>query len=197
MGKLSIKFAILFSSILLVATIVGSILAADYAQGQEPPFPAYGSGKIEVRIYTDYFCAPCQGMEPALEPFLRDLVKNNVIRVTLVDTPFSRTTLIYAKYFLYALTSKNDLEQALKVRNLLFDTAAGKNVTTKEGIEELFKNKGILYTVFDPKVVFDRFNTLFKEDRIDATPSCVIVKGGKKETFVGGADIINALKGLK
>lgn len=150
-----------------------------------------------MRIYTDYFCPPCRGMEPTVEPVLKNLLKKKAIRLTLVDTPFNLSSPLYARYFLYALAKENDAEHALKVRNLLFDVAARKNVTTKEGIEEIFKSKGIPFAAFDPKAVFDRFNNLIKEDNITATPSCVIIKGGKKETFVGGVDIVNALKGLK
>ena len=187
-----------YFSALLITTIAAFLFAGALSvRGQDAPFPTYGSGAIEVRIYTDYFCPPCRGMEPAVEPVLKNLLKKKAIRLTLVDTPFNPSSPLYARYFLYALAKKNDAEHALKVRNLLFDAAARKNVTTKEGIEELFRSKRIRYTAFEPKPAFDRFNALIKEDHIDATPSCVIVKGGKKETFVGGANIINALKRLK
>jgi thiol:disulfide interchange protein DsbA len=180
-------------------TIMLLILSATglCAQGQEGPFPTYGSGAVQVCIYTDYFCPPCRGMEPAVESLLRDLIKRNVIRVTLVDTPFGKYSPLYARYFLYALKAKNDLEYALKVRNILFDAAAKNDVTTKEGIEELFRNKGIRYSAFEPKSAFDRYNALIKEDQINATPTCVIIRAGKKEKFVGGPDIVNALKGMK
>lgn len=166
------------------------------ANGQELPFPEYGSGKIQVRLYTDYFCPPCRRMEPAVEPVLRDLIKRGVIRLTLVDTPYSRHSPLYARYFLYALNGKNDLGQALKVRNILFETAANENVTTKDRLEEILKGKGIPYQSFDVKPAFDRFNVLIKEDHINATPTCVIIKSGKKEAFTGGEAIINALKRL-
>jgi thiol:disulfide interchange protein DsbA len=183
---------------LLITTIAAFLFAGTLSVlGQDAPFPTYGSGAIEVRIYTDYFCPPCREMEPAVEPVLKNLLKKKAIRLTLVDTPFNPSSPLYARYFLYALAKKNDAEHALKVRNILFDAAARKNVTTKEGIEELFRSKRIRYTAFDPKPAFDRFNALIKEDNINATPNCVIIKGGNKETFVGGADIIKALKGLK
>ncbi len=133
------SFAVLFFTIFSL-----SILTAGHARGQEEaPFPTYGSGAVQVCIYTDYFCPPCRGMEPAVEPILRDLIKRNVIRVTLVDTPFSGLSVLYARYLLYALNTRNDFEHALRVRNTLFEAAASKNITTKEGIEGLFKSKGI------------------------------------------------------
>jgi thiol:disulfide interchange protein DsbA len=187
-----------FFSALLITTIAAFLFSGALSvRGQDQQFPTYGSGAIEVRIYTDYFCPPCRGMEPAVEPVIRNLLKKKVIQLILVDTPFSRNTLLYAKYFLYALREKNNLELAFKVRNILFNAAVKKNIATKEEIEELFKIKGIRYTAFEPKPAFERFNALIKEDNINATPTCVIIKGGKKEEFIGGDDIIKALKALK
>jgi thiol:disulfide interchange protein DsbA len=167
-----------------------------YAQGQEIPFPQYGTGPIHVFIYTDYFCPPCRATEPLVEPILRDLLKRNAITLTFIDVPYHRLTPLFAKYFLYALKTKNDSDHAFHIRNALIAATADKNMTTEKRIGELFKSKGIPYTVFEAKPVFDRYNALIKEDHINATPTCVIVKKGKKESFVGGPDIIAALKRL-
>lgn len=186
-------FSVLFIAIMTAFFLTG----ASSVRGQDLTFPAFGSGAIQVRVYTDYFCPPCRGMEPAVEPLLRDLIKRNVIRVILVDVPYRKCSPLYARYFLYALKARNDLEHALKVRNILFDAAAGADISTKEGIEDLFRKKGIPYTAFEPKPTFNQYNTLIKEDRINATPTCVIVQGGRKEAFTGRIDIVTALKGLK
>jgi thiol-disulfide isomerase/thioredoxin len=167
-----------------------------HAQGDKTPFPAYGSGAIEVRIYSDYFCPPCRKLEPHLEPILKDLLKRNIIRLTLVDFPMHEESTLYTRYFLYALKSRNDAEYGLHVRNILFNAAAGKDFLTKKKVEELFRNNKIPYAAFDPKPIFVQFNTMLAEDRINQTPTCVIIKAVKREAFVGGEDILNALKGL-
>ncbi len=179
-------------------TIMLLILSATglCAQGQEIPFPQYGTGPIHVFIYTDYFCPPCRATEPLVEPILRDLLKRNAITLTFIDVPYHRFTPLFAKYFLYALKTKNDSDHAFHIRNVLIGATADKNRTTEKRIGELFKSKGIPYTVFEARPVFDRYNALIKEDHINATPTCVIVKKGKKESFVGGPDIIAALKRL-
>ena len=41
------------------------------------------------------------------------------------------------------------------------------------------------------------YNALIKEDKINSTPTCVVVRNGQKKAFVGGPDIVNALKFLK
>jgi protein-disulfide isomerase len=184
--------------IIVIIAVLGFIsVGALFAQSPVAPFSAYGAGAIQVRFYTDYFCPPCLAMEPAVEPVLRDLLKRKVITLTLVDVPFHRHSSLYAQYFLYALKGKNDLEHALKVRNILFEAAASTQVTTREQLEEIFKSKRISYVVFDPKPSFNRYNALITEDSIRSTPTCVIIKGGKKEAFVGRQDILKALKHLQ
>ena len=69
-------------------------------------------------------------------------------------------------------------------------------MTTVERVEALLKEKGIPFTSFDAKPIFERYNLLLKEDKINSTPTLVIIKGGKKEKWVGGQDIIRALGGL-
>ena len=183
---------------LCITLITGFIsVSAFLAHANNVSFPAYGSGAIQVRIYTDFFCHPCRGMETAVEPVLMDLVKRNIITLIMVDTPFYRYSTLYARYFLYAIQAKNSFEHALMVRNTLFEATDNKHMTTEERIEELFRNKKIPFAAFDPKSTFEWFNSLLQYDKINATPSCVIVRGDNMEMFVGGEDIINALKRLQ
>ena len=182
----------------LETMILGGLIVAGigWAEERNPPFPSYGSGPVEVRLYTDYFCPPCRAMEQAVEPILKDLLKKNAIRLTLVDVPHNQLTPLFARNFLYAIKENNDPEHAFRVRNILMEASARKDVTTQERIEALFMEKGIAYAVFDAKPAFDRCNALLKEDKINATPTCVVIKNGQKKAFVGGPDIINALKAL-
>jgi thiol:disulfide interchange protein DsbA len=185
-------------SILVFMAVLGFIYTgALFAESPAAPFPTYGAGAIQVRLYTDYFCPPCRAMEPPVEPVLRDLLNRKVITLTLVDVPLRPSSPLYAQYFLYALKGKNDSEHALKIRNVLFEAAASTHVTTREQLEETFKGKKIPYAVFDPKLSFSRYNDLIMEDGIRSTPTCVIIKGVRKEAFVGGPDILKALKNLQ
>jgi thiol:disulfide interchange protein DsbA len=135
-------------------------------------------------------------MEPDVEPILKELLKKTAIRLTLVDVPFSPLTPLFARNFLYTLKANNDLEQVLRARNVLMEAATNKEIKTQERIEALFKEKGIAYGLWDLKPAFDRYNALLTEDKINATPTCVIGKNGEKKAFVGGEDIIKALKAL-
>jgi len=95
--------------ILLGAAVAGfAFLGAAHAQEREAPFPQYGTGPVQVFIYTDYFCPPCRAMEPLAEPVLQDLLKRNRITLTFIDVPFHRLTPLYAKYFLSAYSARKE-----------------------------------------------------------------------------------------
>jgi len=187
---------VLAFGVFLMVLIGLSAAGSGWAEERNQPFPSFGSGAVEVRLYTDYFCPPCRAMEPGVEPILKELLKKNAIRLILVDVPFSRLTPLFARNFLYALKKDNGFEHALRVRSILMEASTNKEMTTQERIEALFKEKGIASGVWDPKPAFDRYNALLQEDKINATPSCVMIKNGQKKTFVGGEDILNALKAL-
>lgn len=187
------SLAIPFMFFVLLA-FLHSVPAAGNAA--EALVPSFGEGKVKVRLYADYFCPPCRDMEPAVEPIISELIKDNVINLTFADTPFYKHSSLYVRYFLYALNEKKDLEHALAVRRLLID-AAKQGLDSAEKLEALFKANKIALKPFDPKPIFDIMSGYLNKDQINATPSCVIEMDGKKDRYVGGSDIVGALNQLK
>jgi thiol-disulfide isomerase/thioredoxin len=190
--KAVITVSIMTGLILFSLLFEGSVTPV-YAQ--DTSMPSFGNGRIEVRIYTDYFCNPCRAVEPELEPLIRSLVKKGKITVLFVDTPIHSLTPLYAKYFLYAVGANKDFSNALHVRSVLFE-AAKQNVTGNQQLEDLLRQKGIKLKLFDTKTAFAALSSYIREDAINATPTCVIYDNGKKEKFTG-PDIIKALERLK
>ncbi len=189
----------LILSSMVIALILFSLVfrgSATPVYAEEMSLHTFGSGKVLVRIYTDYFCSPCKNMEPSLEPVITDLVKKNIITLTFIDTPFYKFSSLYASYFLYGLNEKKSLEHALLVRNALIE-ASNQKICEPDKLEAFLNTKGIKIKSFDTKPTFDLFGKFLRDDQIKATPSCVIEKEGKKEVFVGGKDIIQALQLLK
>jgi len=135
-------------------------------------------------------------MEPSIEPILMDLVKRDLIRLTLVDTPTGRTTVLYARYFLYTLNMKKDFDQALLARRVLFG-AAEEKIATRDVLENRLAQRGIEFKPTDISPVFRFWEDLLNEDQIRSTPTCVIVNGEKKEIHVGTLKILKALEELK
>lgn len=179
------------------------ILLSIFFEGSVPPSYAgesfvhvFGRGKINVRFYTDYFCPPCRAMEPDVAPIIRELVEQDKINITFIDTPFYQHSSLYARYYLYAMGSRREIEHALATRAVLIETAK-QNIGDPARIEALLTDKGIIVKPFDTKPVFDLYSRALKEDGINSTPTCVIENNGKKEKIVGGANIVGALKNLR
>jgi hypothetical protein len=78
---------------------------------------------------------------------------------------------------------------------VLFEAAKAK-ITEKEKLEEYLMKKGVRFKPFDVKPSFQLLESYIREDRISATPTCVIFRDGKKEAFQG-ADIAKALAALQ
>ncbi len=180
----------------VLLTLCSGIIGWETAGGQENFLPSFGTGTIEVRLYTDYFCSPCRDMEPDLEPLLLDLVKGGVIHLTFIDVPTSQNTILYVRYFLSALGEKKDFDLALHTRRVLFE-AAGKRVVDKKQLVNLLTEKGIALKPVDVNPVFSLWNRYLQEDQIRSTPSCVIVHGGQKAAHVGNLEVIKALEILR
>lgn len=165
----------------------------------EALIPTFGTGKVMVRIYTDYFCGPCANAEPKIEPIISELVRKNVITLTFVDTPIHPPTSLYARYFLFILNEKNEFDHALRVRALLFK-AAKSNIVDKEKLEEYLKKNNVQCKLMDLKPTLAVLNGYLQELQANggvSTPSCMINDGGKRSVYRGGANIVKALELLR
>ncbi|HET57168.1 MAG TPA: hypothetical protein ENN35_01850 [Deltaproteobacteria bacterium] len=181
---------------IIIAVILVIIATAGYS-GREParaggeplPFPSYGDGSVEVRLYSNYFCGPCRVVDEAVSPLLADLLARNVIRLTIVEVPGS---VLFVNFFLYALKADNSFEQATAVRKVLFEAAREREARTGEALAALFRENGIAYEEFDASRLYPRFNELIREDDLRATPTLVTITNGEKRFYRGKA-IITAL----
>jgi len=190
--KIFMTFSIVIGFILFLVLFKGTaapVYAADTL------IPSFGNGHVQVRLYTDYFCKPCNALEPKLEPVINDLVKRGVITITFIDAPVHKETTLYAKYFLYILNEKKELNYALRARAVLFE-AAKQKITDSNKLEAFIKKKGIGFKPFDVKLTFGIFSSYLKEDKINKTPTCVINNRGKRENFTG-SNIKGALGSLR
>ena len=133
------------------------------ASAQDMSLFSFGKGKIQVRLYADYFCGPCRDLEPKIEYLISDLVKRDIITITFIDAPFHKYSSLYAKYFLYILSEKKEINHALKARATLFE--ASKIPLDDEGkLEAFLQKKGVKFKIFDTKPVFAILQNYIRED---------------------------------
>jgi thiol-disulfide isomerase/thioredoxin len=132
-----LNFRVSRKVLIVVAVILGLLFFVLFFEGTTRPvladstlIPSFGSGKVKLRIYTDYFCGPCDKLEPKLDEMVKSLVRNKMATVTFVDTPIHTPTPMYARYFLYILNAKNEFEYAMRTRALLF-AAARQNIVER------------------------------------------------------------------
>jgi uncharacterized membrane protein len=190
-----------WSVILLV--VLGALFASFTFSGSVTPsyagdirYPDFGNEKagLEIIVYSDYFCPACGKADDEINNALRKL--KDKARIRFVDVPLHAGSLEYAEVFLYAwFESGNKLESALKVREILFEAA--KTKTDQYGIIKLLAAKGISFKTDKDRArdIFRGFyNPLMQMDKISSTPSVVVVKGKSRKTYVGGAEILKALK---
>jgi thiol-disulfide isomerase/thioredoxin len=176
----------------LFITFISPAPAVDEDRGI---IPSYGQGPLEVLIFSDYFCPPCQALEPKLEPVLDELYKQGSVKITFVDTPMHRETPLFAKFYLYAAKAAPDYRAAVRARQVLFALAGKENVFwMDERIEEAFQKAKIAFTHFDFSTAQPELNRLISKYRVDTTPTCVILSpGAKAQKYTGAGDILKGL----
>ena len=125
-------------------------------------------------VFTDYFCPPCQGLEPNLEPMLEKIHAKGRAEIIFVDMPIYKETPLYARYYLYAANAKGGFKDVMDARRALFSIARGKTVKDEESLAKALKEKGIPFKPYDPKPVFNAWNDMIRQHKVQGTPSCVI-----------------------
>ena len=180
----------------LFITFISPAPAADVNKGS---IPSYGHGPHEVLIFSDYFCPPCQALEPKLEPVLDALYRQGNVKIRFVDTPMHKETPLFAKFYLYAAKAAPDYRAAMRARQVLFALAGKENVFwMDERIEEAFRKEKVAFTPFDFRTVQPELNRLIREHRVESTPTCVILSpGAKAQKYIGADDILKGLRSLQ
>ena len=183
---------------LWILSIVCMLLNPSFAAGADLNSSSSNpsSKGIEIFIFTDYFCPPCNSIEPYLEKALADLHQLGV-KVTLVDKPISPLTPLYSKYYLYAARAANNFAETLHVRRLLFDIAKTRTVESESELIRQLKQNKVKIAIFDVKPVFDQWTDLIQQYAVRSTPTCVVVRPAQNvNTYTGSRNIPEAIDQL-
>ena len=147
---------------------------------------SYGSGPVEVFIFTDYFCPPCRSIESHMEEALESLHRLGV-KITFVDMPFYPLTPLYASYFLYGAKAAEEFTDVLRVRRALFDIAQLKTVDSDAELVRRLKEKQIRISLLDLGPVFDQWSGIIKRFSVKSTPTCVVTRPGQEMQVLNGS----------
>ena len=212
-------YCLLFAAILLLLFIVnfrsvkvrwmalgllgGFLIFLIFFEGMATPVyagdtlvPSFGSGPVRVRLYTDYFCVPCSALEPQIAKSIEEMVEKKMIRITFIDTPIHRETTLYARYFIYICNEQKDFRKIMSARHALFE-AARNRITDPEKLETHLAKNGIRFKPIDVKPTFDVLTSYLKEEGIRGTPIMTVLKGGKRESYLGVPNIAQAVADLQ
>lgn len=173
-------------------TFNGSVVPSYAAEAGDPEF-GNAKAQTEVVLYSDYRCPACGKVDESVNKALLRL--KDKIRIRFVDVPGHPGSMQYAEVFLYSwFKSGSGIETALKVRQILFEEA--KNKTDQKNVIEILKSRGVALQADEAaarEIFRQRYNPLMKTDKISATPTLVVVKGGERKKYVGGEEILKAL----
>lgn len=171
------KRSVLIIVLIIVLCMLVAPISGSAAEEAESLF-SYGSGPIEVLIFTDYFCSPCRAVEPYLEKALIDLHRLGV-KVTFVDKPIYSITPLYSKYFFYGAKAANGFDEVLHIRRILFDIAATKAVRSERELMQQLKEHNIQLMLMEVKPLFDRWAELIERFGVRSTPTCIVSRPGQ------------------
>ncbi|MEN6422128.1 MAG: thioredoxin domain-containing protein [Smithella sp.] len=178
-------------------TLSGSVTPA-YGQEIARGVPTLGNGKYEIVMFADYFCPPCLSIDTKAEPLLKELLATKKVKITFVDVPYHKLTLLYSKYYLYAVNANPQAENIFYIRKTLFEAAQIKHIEKEDALVAYLKEKKISWKTMNEKSAFQIFQAVFNDNKVNATPTCVI-KYSKKDVkkFVSGDEIWKGLTELK
>lgn len=187
---------VLMGYLVMISAFSGSVTPAYGAEASL--VPSFGKGKVEIIVFTDYFCPPCQAVEKDLEPVLEAVLKNEQATVMFVDMPIHRQTVLYAKFFLYAVRAANDYREALQARHQLFDLAKGSAPGSDADLTGALQARYVRLSPHDVKPAFKALDEIIQRHKINSTPTMMVqYSPADVRTYRGTTEIRQGLESLK
>lgn len=152
-----------------------TVFSASVKAAENYKVPSYGSGPVELIIFTDYFCESCQPLENEFEAVLKKLLAKGEVKITFVDIPIpgNLSSPLFTKYFLYAAQAEAGYVNAIKAREFIFKMA-GQNSITEGAIEKTFKTEGIAFKIFNYKPALVESKILISRNKVSKAPTYIL-----------------------
>lgn len=152
-----------------------TVFSTSLYAAEKSKLPSYGSGPVELIIFTDYFCEPCQGLEKELEAIQDKLLAKGEVKLIFVDIPISGnlSSPLFTKYFLYAAHAETGYANAIQARKFIFKMA-GQYSITEGAIEKTFKTGGISFKIFNYKPILVESKILISKHNVNKAPTYIL-----------------------
>jgi uncharacterized membrane protein/thiol-disulfide isomerase/thioredoxin len=171
-ARIPLLLIVLLAYCFIVLTFSGSPTPAYGAE--QSPVPSYGSGPYELIVFTDYFCPPCQALESEMDPALNDILSRGGVKVTFIDLPIHKQTILFAKYFLYIAGTTHHFKDILHARKVLFALAKSQTIDNDDNLAKALTAQGITFNSYDLKAVYRALNQTIKTYSVRVTPTCIV-----------------------
>ena len=152
-----------------------TVFPASVHAAEKSKVPSYGSGPVELIIFTDYFCEPCQSLEKELEAVQDKLLAMGEVKITFVDIPIpgNLSSPLFTKYFLYAVQAETGYANSIQARKFIFKMSR-QNSITEDAIEKTFKTGGIAFKIFDYKPILVESKILISKHKVNKAPTYIL-----------------------
>lgn len=195
--RLPLLLASVLGYLTILLTFSGSVTAI-YAQDSVRVIPSLGKGPYEVIMFGDYFCPPCRRIDTKAESLLKGLLTTEQVKITFIDVPFNRATPVYAKYYLYAVNADSGMNHVFHVRKILFNAAQVNRIQEEGALAAYLKEQQIVWKAMNEKAVFPLMSAAIKENKVDATPTCIIkYSTADVKKYIGDDEIWDGLTKFK
>jgi len=195
------QWPLLLVSVLGYLTILpafSGFVTPAYSQDFVRVIPSLGKGPYEVIMFADYFCPPCRRIDMKAESLFKELLATQQVKITFIDVPFNRATPVYAKYYLFAVNADPGMNHVFHVRKTLFNAAQDKRIQEEGALAAYLKEQKIVWKAMNEKAVFPLMSAVIKENKVDATPTCVIrYSATDVKEYVGDDEIWDGLTKFK
>ena len=195
-GRMPLLLFAVLGYLFVILTFFGSATPAYGAE--RPAAPSYGNGPYELTIFTDYFCPPCQAVEPEMDMYLNEFLSKGGVKVTFIDMPLHELTPLYARYFLYVVNAGGGYREILHARKVLFELATANAAATDKDLAQKLKERGVAFKPYDPRPVFAVLDRTIREYKANATPTCFVkYTSTDVRKYVGPEEIRKGLINLR
>ena len=149
------------------------------------------NSKVEVYVFSDWFCPSCIKAEPAIEAAFPTIAKR--AKVQFIDKAIHAEAMNFVPYHLSFASKEKD--KYIELRRALFDLAKRTKNPTAKDVDAAVAHLKVTYkqlSFLEVTQTMARFQSLSDQFKVKGTPTIIITNSATKKTrTLYGANEIN------